>query len=555
MEKAFDGKFRTTELSVLTGSLDESGAQRFSPKEGIPLRFTAPVSPAELEKFLSLTDEAGKAVSFKILSTEKNPGDAGSSFRITGSEGAPLEYSKKYLVSIREGLPPSPGNIVLAQKVQFPAQSNAFISQVSLIQLQKSATGALEDTIDLTGLGFLPPKNARIVLTFDEDVDLEALQKNGAQEAIYLQEQGKEKIACILTQPKQSVPEAPDSLKMVDRPNLRMVFCEPKESLVRNTPYDLVIEPRISSGLRTEIRKPVPTPPKFSIQTFDILSATEACVYSTTPIPYTSTGFVFTPAAKMRGIGDAYYDYEKKKEVCPPRPGLRAQVAQIRLDGNTQYELKIPASIQDIYGEPLETDFVKTKFQTPALTQKDEYLYFIPGKEIQTLPLSAPVVLPIQSVNVSDAYVRVCSLSPQSYAKYTSGVRYTSGYTPDCESEVTKRIALKNGKWNLTTQKIDISADVLGGAPLPGNILLIRVSVDPIRATDFTWYQERAFTVTYVRTNLSLALESAENKNILLATTFDGVPVPDLRFEMPGCSLALPKWNATKQYYEFAGPW
>ncbi len=59
LETAFSGSFSTTPLRLLTGSFDESGVQRFSPKNGIPLVFTAPVDLESLSKALVLKNDQG----------------------------------------------------------------------------------------------------------------------------------------------------------------------------------------------------------------------------------------------------------------------------------------------------------------------------------------------------------------------------------------------------------------------------------------------------------------------------------------------------------------
>jgi len=145
-------------------------------------------------------------------------------------------------------------------------------------------------------------------------------------------------------------------------------------------------------------------------------------------------------------------------------------------------------------------------------------------------------------------------MTPRSYAEFLNR-QYEEAYTPKCESATTKKVLLKNGKWKLTTQKIDLTTDVLG-AELPGNILLVRGSADASWKHD--WPEQRDFQVAYLRTNLSLMMEQSEGKTIVFATDFDGKVIPsNLRFESsgstPGCNsdwVKDLKFNAQKQYYE-----
>ncbi len=69
LEKTFTGSFVTTPLRLLTGSLDESGFQRFSPKNGIPLVFTAPVDREELSKAIILKNSQGLTLPHRVISS------------------------------------------------------------------------------------------------------------------------------------------------------------------------------------------------------------------------------------------------------------------------------------------------------------------------------------------------------------------------------------------------------------------------------------------------------------------------------------------------------
>lgn len=178
---------------------------------------------------------------------------------------------------------------------------------------------------------------------------------------------------------------------------------------------------------------------------------------------------------------------------------------QARLDGNTVYDMEFTVALKDVYGNPLKESFSKKKFTTPPLKKQDEYLYFMPGKEQQVIPLDAPIVVPIQTINLDAVNIQVCALTPEGYFDYFYN-RYTEGFTPNCASSVTKKVVLKNHKWNLTTTRIDLASDVLG-ASLPGNILLVRASADDVWTHDYT--EQRDFSVVYHRTNLSLMMEKS----------------------------------------------
>ena len=177
----------------------------------------------------------------------------------------------------------------------------------------------------------------------------------------------------------------------------------------------------------------------------------------------------------------------------------------------------------------------------------------MPEKIHQVIPLDAPVILPIQSINLDNMNIQICSMKPEAYANNLSE-QYSDSYIPTCESKIVKKIPLKNGKWNLTTQKIDL-ADVMSGSTL-GNIVLVRGSADDKWRHD--WPEQRDFQVTYIRSNLSLLLEQSEGKTIVFASDFDGKILPkDLKFEAFrtyfGCDTEWAKslkFNEAKNYYE-----
>lgn len=556
LENAFTGSFSTTPLRMLQGSFDESGIQRFSPKNGIPLVFTAPVELESLSKALALKNDQGNVILHKIV-----PSIAGetvsNTFTITAEKGT-LPFSTNFSVSIAAGLMPKPGNMPLKETVNFNARSNAFVSRVNFSRTDWSATGGLLNTYDVTGESYIPPVKPLLSIFLDEPIDLAGLGKNAAQAVKLREKKGDKEHICLLTQPQSSVPEFPDSLKMVMKPDQQRLDCQINGTLPFSTEFELVFDTSLTPSLSEPVRMGYETPKPFEIYDIVLQKATEMCIYATANIDYTGSGVTISPQAKLRAIGynTEVYDYRTNTstKTCEYRAGQIASVAEVRLNGKTKYDFAFDADLRDYFGSHLKTAFSKKGMTAPALLKQDEYLYFMPEKRQQVIPLDAPVVLPLQTINLDSVNIQVCSLTPDSYAAFLNG-QYNNEYTPKCETEVIKKVPLKNGKWNLTTQKIDLAADVLGGE-LPGNILLVRGSPDSSWHHD--WPEQRDFQVVYLRTNLSLMLEQSENKTIVFATDFDGKTIPsDLRFESfrthAECNGEWAKdirFNAEKQYYE-----
>jgi len=178
MEKPFDGTFNTTRLRVLTGSLDDIGIQRFSPKDGIPLAFTAPVELEALSKTLVLRNEKGEVIKHKVIPSI--PGEtAGTSFMVTGESG-PLAFGSVFSMSVPAGLMPKPGNIALAEAANIAAKSNSFVLQTYFMRTKWTSTGAVEHLQTGNYDGIIPPDRPFISFMLDEPVDLAALGKEAA---------------------------------------------------------------------------------------------------------------------------------------------------------------------------------------------------------------------------------------------------------------------------------------------------------------------------------------------------------------------------------------
>ncbi len=454
---------------------------------------------------------------------------------------------------------PKPGNIPLKDAINFNAKSNSFVSRVNFSRTEWSSTGALLEKRDISYEYYAPPSKPYLEIFLDEPIDLAALGTN-AVGSIKLQEvKNAKEYACRLSQPQILAPESVDSLKMVMKPNLQEIDCQVEGVLPFFTEFQLIFATSLTPSLSEPVKMTYTTSKPFEIFDVVLKKATEMCIYASANINYSGSGVTMDPQAKLRNIdyNPENYDYKKNSytKTCEDRAGQVASLAEVRLNGKTKYDFAFDSDLRDVYGSNLKTPYTKKGLLSPALQKKDEYLYFMPDKSQQVIPLDAPIVLPIQSINLDSMNLQVCSMSPESYASYLSNGQYSNTYTPKCEKTTNKKIPLRNGKWNLTTQKIDLAADVFDGT-LTGNILLVRGSADSDWKHE--WPQQRDFQVVYLRTNLSLMMEQSDGKSIMFATDFDGKNLPkDLGFESygntPGCNtdwVKNLKFNEAKSYYE-----
>ena len=87
--------------------------------------------------------------------------------------------------------------------------------------------------------------------------------------------------------------------------------------------------------------------------------------------------------------------------------GKTAYVFNARLNPNSDYELKISKTLEDIYGNRLEKDSV-IKARTGPVSEKDKFVYLGFNKLINVIPSDAKNVINIQSVNADKATVKIC---------------------------------------------------------------------------------------------------------------------------------------------------
>lgn len=176
----------------------------------------------------------------------------------------------------------------------------------------------------------------------------------------------------------------------------------------------------------------------------------------------------------------------------------------------------------------------------------------MPDKEYQTIPSSAPVRLPLQTVNASKIFVEACAISPTELAAYQ---RENYRFVPKCKtSAIQKTITTKDFGWNTSNIQLDLSDGFFPDNTYPGDIIFIRGSLDQGEWTH-NWPEQRDFKVVYIRSNIALGIVSGTDKSIILATSYDGKNTPsDLAFSFQGCMREAPKtlpiWNEGKQYYE-----
>lgn len=298
--------------------------------------------------------------------------------------------------------------------------------------------------------------------------------------------------------------------------------------LKKNSLYDLVIRTPASKSLKEKIIIPIKTRDDFWIKSFKILGYNKACLYvsDTINLNYNSLreNIVTQPKSQIKSI-DSYeyipWDLRKKDNVdlekewyCKEAPEWQdLYVINLRLAPYMKYNFTLKTGITDRYFNHLKKEINK-EFITGDIKEEDKYVYNGLTRPVNVIPLDEKIVTNIQTINTDSVTVEVCELDMQGYTDF----KFWWKYNPKCVKKYEKTLETKNNFWNLTNNKFDIEKDIVW-KKLNSKIILIRWSSDGRFNLDH-WYKDdqREFRNIYVRSNLALALEKADNKNILLVT-------------------------------------
>lgn len=313
--------------------------------------------------------------------------------------------------------------------------------------------------------------------------------------------------------------------------------------LVPDANYQLQYTP---DGKTVVASRSYKTSAPLKVTRIELLGYSKVCIYTNNPINTTDNLLTTTPNARIQSIGQEDYIPEElmnqfskvtKNTIknfladngfCPqPNADEIAYAINTRLNPSSTYTLKF--TVNDIYGNTLPP--ITKKFATNKIQDKDKFLYIgYPDKN--TVPSDVPLIVKVQSINTDTANIAVCTMDIEKYLanKNKSQSYDASGnlvpFTPNCTQSFAKDIPLKNNNRLLSTKGIDLEKDI-GGKNITDPIVGVVWSFH----TDDPIAKKRWFSTIFIRSNLSLMLEQGSNKNIVLATTFNGTPVKWLSFK------------------------
>lgn len=269
--------------------------------------------------------------------------------------------------------------------------------------------------------------------------------------------------------------------------------------------------------MKADAQKGFAVSPEFKVSDFKLVSATEACLYSTTPLRSEGDVIVTVPASTTREIvRDGRWEWKngENKEVftCPKIEGKTAFVASVRLNPKTEYSFKLKKGTVDSYGNSLAADVEFGKQVSSDITEKDKYLYSSASKEINVIPSEAKIVLGLKSVNIASATVEVCETDAFEYFKFSANT-WKQNYSPKCKNVTKVSVPLQNRHWELSPKQIDVEGEILKREAESPFVIVRGSAYDKFNVAEGGYRDsDREFANFYVRSNLSLTFEQGADR-------------------------------------------
>lgn len=545
----------TKEISFRTPNLTFKTDENFSPKNWISLVANFPVNPTDIEKSIDLKNWNNK-INVKLEPVEWSE----TRFAIKPINWN-FNYNKSYTLAIPAWISPKYWNIPTKYLISNTSTSSAYLSSIEVYQNALSSTGAIEDTRLFSDTTKIPTKNVFFKLNFEEGVSLNenlfSFTWKGKQTPFSLK-YGTESIS--------------ENGKTVDKESKKIVILTLKNELDYDSSYELKIFKKANENLDKDEIHSFKTVKAFKIADFKYIDNTLACVYLTNYLfsqsenssyyDYTywdkkdanQTQIKLTPNAPVRSIARDIKNYETNKYICPQKSGQISYLLNFRLAPFTSYGVSILSGLKDDFGNTLDKAY-SYNIKSGDIKESDKYLYSSFSKQVNIIPSDLPTVIDIQSINLNKASLEVCEMNVIWYNDYLTRTSDTN-FKPKCIQNYNWEISLKNKNWTLSHNRFDIEKDVIW-AKIISPIYLI---TGKIWTSTGEW---KKFENIIIKSNLSLTLENAWNKNLLFASSLDGKDIPsNLTFEgfdinssnnLISVWKIKAKWIKDKKVYEI--PW
>lgn len=436
-------------------------------------------------------------------------------------------YWKKYFLTIDSWVEPLNWNVPTDQVSKYKLVWNSYVSNSSTYRQLYSTWWELIDTIQygeikryLTGSDLwlnIWKFNNKIVIDFQKDIELNKkyFKFYGVNWKIY------------------DLGMKYWTWKNDDWENITY-----EHKLIVTIPWDLnpwedyffEISKDIDKHLEKTLAFKFTVPEPVRLVDFVNIDYSKSCLYfsNEVSIQYNSWYINFQPDWIIRSMSNNDYipwnfkwktwDEYIAEWYCPPTVLWKNLIkVDSRLNWNSTYDLVLSWSIEDIYWNKMWDNVVK-KIKTWNLHDRDRYLYSSLASDYVVYPKSENIVINLQSINNDNAYIDVCQTDINWYIDYLEKWRnYDFPFYPKCTKKAQKYLKLKNYWWDLSNNIYDLEEDVVGW-DMNSDFVIIRWNTK----NDF-WFEKeywKNITNMYIRSNLALNYNEAENYSLLYVTNF-----------------------------------
>ncbi len=519
---------------IKTTKLDLSVNKEFSVKDNINLNFNFPVSIESLYTKLNIFEidkNWNKQKKEYVLYND----NLNESNVVVSLKWDNYIYDKTYKVEISKWLNSKYGNISTSFPKEFETKSFPLLKEFEVFQYVYSWSNVV-DVLNFTSLDYIPSENLVLKLKFDEKIDLKFINKFSFQDENWKKYIFDYKYQKLKNEKTWAIRENQDTL-----------YFYFKQKLENWKKFKLVIDKTISQNQKENLFYTFEASPNLLINNLIFIDYSKSCLYTNNLL---SADFwktkdkilKTTPDSKITSINNYdYINYDDQKffwiystsewnpknisekdfldkSYCPPAKKWEfLYVLSTKLNPNSDYTLEWSPELKDFYWNKLSNAFQKT-VKTWDIKNKDRYLYLSLNKNINLIPANLPLVINLQTINISNIDLNVCEMSAESFMKAIN-IYYQEWFIPDCQKTYSKSLSIKNKNWILTNNKFDLEKDVVWWK-LSSPFIFLSSNNSSI-----------SFKRFFIRWNLNLTYENASNKNLLFVSDFSWNSVENLNFE------------------------
>lgn len=472
--------------------------RRWSPDGAVPL---APnLSVTFSQPMVAVGTVAGASETLPVRLSPEPPGQwrwIGTQTLLFEPEGGQLPKATDYTVSV-------------------PAGTASAVDTALGDDFQKTFSTPPLRLLEQLPQGSAVPLEPLILLGFDQRIDPDALAGKLIVRA------GQQEIAWRYASDAEIAEDDGMARRVEGLIDGRFVVLRPEAPL----PHDTSVQVSVEAGAPSaEGPRTTPNAQHFGFRTYGPLKITDTeCGYRDRCKPYDNFQLTLSNPLDM-----ARFETDLVT-ISPELPGAQiwSSGSYLHIGGQkeelTTYTVTLSESLTDIFGQQLTGDRDKT-FKVSRGDRPDPYLWPFQSKVVVLDP-SAEATLPLQTVAMSSADLRVYRVSPEDWPQWVQWQRYLEGYTdaratPPGEMIHRERISIAQDGVEQTVTELPLAAH-LGGEP--GHLV---IWVQPTRQPSRRWDQQHA--VAWVQLT-QLGVTALVDQTEMLAWATDlktGAPVSE----------------------------